>query len=510
MDSLAQPSIAVAPESPRAVDALLGGALVVLAFVLYRGSAPAVVNLDGLGYLKLLPHNFAAGHLLYMPLLRAATAAFHGQGLEAGHWLSATAGALSVGLAFLCARCLVGRSAAVLAAAGLAVSYGAWVQGADVEVYAVALAALLALFAVALAYRASPGAGVALAIGVALGVAVLTHLTHVLATPFVVVWIARHARGRRAALAHAALACTVGGALSIAAYAWAALHVRGVGVGGALRWIATARHGFSYSGGPLDRLADAVYGLARSLVWSPYLYESDAQRLLGQFLLGLGATALLVGVIVARRGALPPLPRTPLAVWIGAYAAMALGFFGADHERWLFVLPPLWLLASAAISTLARPSLVAAAAVALLAAANAATAIGPATRERWDRTRAEDAAAVMSDGDLVIFPGHSWDEYVGFYPRRDLEPLPLAYYAGVLGPGGCLARLDREVAAARRRHARIWALRLDDADGTPGFYELASLGLSRSSLGAVLARLHPTPVATVEPKVTVWRLDAGE
>ena len=39
--------------------------------ILYLVTAPAIPNLDGLGYLKLLPHNFAAGHLLYMPALRA-------------------------------------------------------------------------------------------------------------------------------------------------------------------------------------------------------------------------------------------------------------------------------------------------------------------------------------------------------------------------------------------------------------------------------------------------------
>ena len=43
------------------------------ATILYLLTAPATVNADGLGYLKLLPHNFAAGHLLFMPLLRGAT-----------------------------------------------------------------------------------------------------------------------------------------------------------------------------------------------------------------------------------------------------------------------------------------------------------------------------------------------------------------------------------------------------------------------------------------------------
>ena len=51
------------------VDGLVGVALAIAALRLYRASAPAVVNLDGLGYLKQMSHNFAAGHLLYLPLL---------------------------------------------------------------------------------------------------------------------------------------------------------------------------------------------------------------------------------------------------------------------------------------------------------------------------------------------------------------------------------------------------------------------------------------------------------
>jgi hypothetical protein len=489
-------------------DALVGGALALLAWALYRRTAPAVVNLDGLGYLKLIPHNFAAGHLLFMPLVRFAAARFHGDGLAAARAVDAAAAAAAIGLAFACARAFLGRGPSALAAAGLAVSYGVWVQGADVEVYACALAALLALFALLCAYRERPTAGVAAAAGVALGVAVLFHVTHVLAVPLVLTWMIVHARRRRLGLMHACLTCALGGALVVAAYAWAALGVRHLDAAGALRWVRTAAHGFRYSGDPLARIADSTYGLARALVWSPYLYESDAQRLLGQFLVGLTALGLLAGVVVVRRRALPPLPWLPLGAWAASYAAMALLYFGSDHERWLFVLPPLWLAAAAAVGTLRRAAAVGALAVALLAVANACMAIGPAMGERWDRTRAEQAASAMADGDLVIFPGHSWDEYIGFYGQRRFTLFPVSYYAGVHGPDGCLARLEREMAAARARGANLWTVRLPDDDADPrGFVELESLGLPRAALRARLARFRLVPVRTVEPKVTVWRIE---
>src|SRR5262249_19703131 len=156
---------------------------------LYRGTAPAQVNLDGLGYLKLLPHNFSAGHLLYMPLLRATTALRYGDALDAGRLLDAVSASAAVALFYTCARTFVDRAAALLAAAGLAVSYAVWVQGCDVECYAPALLALIALLVLLCAARARPGVETTLGVGVALGVAVLTHLTHVLAAPLVVAWM---------------------------------------------------------------------------------------------------------------------------------------------------------------------------------------------------------------------------------------------------------------------------------------------------------------------------------
>jgi hypothetical protein len=149
-----------------------------------------------------------------------------------------------------------------------------------------------------------------------------------------------------------------------------------------------------------------------------------------------------------------------------------------------------------------------AALVAYLALTNAATAIGPARTEVWDRTRADVATALMRDDDLVLFPGHSWDEYIGFYTGTRIIPFPLSYYAGRDGKDSMIARLDREVKKARARGAHVYAVRLyDDKDDVRGFYELDTLGLPRPALLELLARFEAVPLATTEPKVTVWRLD---
>jgi hypothetical protein len=499
-------------------------ALGALSTLLYLATAPDVVNLDGLGYLKLLPHNFAAGHLLFMPALRLATRLCGGDGLRAGRLLDALLGGSGVVLTYGIARRLVGhagqlaadaRFAATVAAAGVAVSYGYWVQGSDVEAYAAAEVALLCTVRLLIAYRGHPTAARALAVGAMLGVAVLCHLTHALASLLVAASLISFAPTARTGRWHALLALTVGGALSIGAYAYAALVVRGHDLDGALRWIGTAAHGFHYGGGPY-KLADALYGLAKCLVWSPYLYEADAQKLLGQFLLGLFPLVALGALALARRPSLArPSPSPSLdgrlgAAWVLPYALVGVLFFGSDSERWLFVLVPLWLVAGALLSTLPRRRAVAIAVVAYFGVVNLYTAILPAHRETWTRHRATATAERLGAGDLLIFPGHSWDEYVSFFARGEIEPFPVAYYAARDGVAACLARLERAVAAARAHGGQVYAVRLFDGhdDDPRGVVELDALGFPRSALEALLQKgftLVPQPIEG--EGVTLVRLD---
>jgi hypothetical protein len=484
---------------------LLGAA----ATVLYLFTAPGVVNLDGLGYLKLLPHNFAAGHLLYMPLLRLARRLLGGDGLVAGRLLDAVLGGSGVVLQYGIVRRVAGdagllgesaRFAATVAAVGLALSYGYWVEGSDVEAYAAAVVALLSTVRLALAYQRRPTTARALAVGVALGVSVGFHLSHVLLSFFVVVALSRR-RG------HAALALVTGGALSLGLYAYAALIVRGHDLAGALRWIGTAAHGF-HEGGGIYRVADAIYGLAKAVIYSPYLYEADAQRLIGQFLLGL-LPLVALGILAWAR------PRPALdwrlgAAWIVPYAAIGVLFFGSDSERWLFVLPALWLLAGVLLATVGQArATVAAWVLVYVGALNFVTGILPAHRDTWSRRRAEAAAALFHDGDLLIFPGHSWDEYISFYATARLAPLPVVYYCARDGVDEGFQRIEREVAATMMRGGTVWAVRVfDDRDDDPrGWSELGQLGVSRERLRARLTEAMRATAQTPIPGLTVVRLD---
>lgn len=483
------------------------------ATLLYLVTAPAVPNLDGLGYVKLLPHNFAAGHLLFMPVLRALTRLV-GDGLHAGRLYDALLGGTGVVLFYGIARRLLAAwsedaatMGATFAACGLALSYGYWSEANDVEAYAAAMVALLATVRMALAFRATPTLGRAATVGALLGIAVLSHLSHVLLSFFVAAFLYRHARAPRRWVAPA-IALAVGGAMSMAGYAYAALVVRHHDLPAALKWIGTAQHGFVASGGPY-RLADAVYGLAKAVVFSPWLYEADASKLIGQFLLGLvPVAALLVGALSKPR-ALERLDCFALAWWVAPYAALGIAFFGADPERWIFVLPAGWILAAACVLELARPARAAAAVLAWVGVFNLATAVWPAHRDHWPRQKAEATAALLGDGDLLIFPGHSWDEYVVFYGKAKVEPFPVSYYAARDGKAACWARLDKEIAAARARGGRVFAVRVfDDGDEDPrGFWELNTVGVSRAALKEELQhRLRPVTLVPLEG-FSVTRLD---
>ncbi|MCU1279316.1 MAG: hypothetical protein JWM53_2862 [bacterium] len=484
------------------------------ATLLYLVTAPAIPNLDGLGYLKLLPHNFAAGHLLFMPALRALTRLV-GDGLRAGRLYDALLGGTGVVLQYSIARRLLAawpddaaRLGAAFAAAGLALSYGYWSEANDVEAYAAATVALLATVRMALSFAPYPTVGRAAATGALLGVAVLSHLSHVLIAPFVAYYLWRHARARR--LLPPLVALAVGGALSLGLYAYAALVVRGHDLPAAIKWIATAQHGFVSSGGAY-RLADAIYGMCKAIVWSPYLYEADAQKLVGQLLLGLvPIAALVVGALSTwARRARERLDLAALGVWTAPYALLGIAFFGADPERWIFVLPAAWILAAALVLELDRPARAVAALLVWVGAFNLVTAVWPAHRDHWPRQKAELTAAQLRDGDLLIFPGHSWDEYVVFYGAPRIEPFPLSYYAARDGAAAAWKRLDQEIAEARARGGRVFCVRVfDEADQDPrGLWELSTVGVSRAALVAELAK-RGRPVTLVPTEgLTVTRLD---
>ncbi|MGZ3438513.1 MAG: hypothetical protein ACXVDD_03315 [Polyangia bacterium] len=428
----------------------------VVAAVAYLAMAPRVVNGDGLGYLKAaLAGTLYPGHLAYVPLLTAIAklvgATRPVELLWPARVLSAAAAALAIALVGSIAERRAGaRAAGIAASVGLAASWGALSAGSDVESYAPALGALVA--ALWLADRQRP-----IASGLLCAAATLLHVENVLFVP-VAALVCERRRGWLLAAA----------ALPIAAAYAAVLPAHGVG------WIAGASHGLRY---PLRWTTPfvALYGACKALVYSPYPYEASWARVLGCFVVGAAAAAAMA--IGARR----PLSRAATAAWIVPYAAVGVAFYASDAERWTFLLPLAWLAAAA------RPGR-ALAVAACVAAANAVVWL-PTAKDATLRVRAEAAARHLADGDVVVGPGHGWDEYLGFWDGPRVTTLPLVYFAGAVGRDA----LPAAIARAASGH-RLFVARLAN-DGDPiGWKELQLFGVTRENVRALLPAGHEVDV----------------
>jgi hypothetical protein len=435
-------------------------AIAIVGAILYLFLAPAVVNGDGLGYLKAaLEGQLYPGHLGYVPLLMLArwlarAGARAVDGLAGARLVSAIAAAVAAAALGATARRRVGTAlAGDLATVGLLVSWGTLSAGSDVESYAPALAALtVTLYCLGRADNARW----AIASGLGLALAVLFHVENLLfAVPAALLL------GRRAPLGLGVAALVVGAAYALV------LPTHGAA------WLSSASHGLSY---PLRATmpAIALYGACKALVYSPYPYEASWPRVLVPFAVG----ALLLGMALTLvRGARSPLPRAVVAAWLLPYALVGCVFYASDAERWTFLLPLLWL----AVAATPRPRH---ALAVMLAIALANTIVWlPVARDDRLRVQARRAAVHLADGDLVIGPGHGWDEYIGFYEGPRVVPFPLVYWVGRLGGRAPLAR---ELAVAAARTPRVFLARCNDDRDPLGWKELVQFGITRDNLRALL------------------------
>jgi hypothetical protein len=435
----------------RAMVAALACATVLVCIAI----APAVVNGDGLGYLDAsVRGELYPGHLAYLPLLRMVRAIAHaGPRPVDGLLIARVVSALSAGIAVAA----IGAAASALAcdarvaAAGLASSFGLLISGSDVESYAPALAALCLALLAAVHQRA-------LLAALALAAAALLHLENVLFGLPLLILI------RRKLLLVIVSAGAVAASYLVAGFSPASL------IG--------ASHGFRY---PLHWYtpAVAIYGAAKALLYAPYPYEASWARVIGHAL--PGAAALIALALVAAR-AKPPLGRSATLAWALPYALVGVAFFASDAERWIFLLPLAWLSVAAARGR-ARVALGLAAA---LFALNLMVWLPHARDLSW-RDRARAAGRFALDGDLIVSPGHGWDEYVGFYEGVAVGHFPLVYHAGRLGSAAAMkAQLAADLDDARRRGHRALLVRFDDPHDPMGWKELLQFGVTRDNWKSLL------------------------
>jgi hypothetical protein len=234
-------------------------------------------------------------------------------------------------------------------------------------------------------------------------------------------------------------------------------------------------HGFRY---PLHLYTPlvALWGMTRSLVYAPYLYEASLAKVV--IASSIGALFLLALIASSSRGP-SPLSRAAVLAWVLPYGAVGLGFFASDSERWIFLLPLAWLFVAAR----ARPRHVFLIAAGLVVA-NCVCWL-PTARDSRAVDQARAYASSLRAGDLVLSPGHGWDESIVLY-ADDIVPFPLVYHAALRGGLDGLARdLDEAILAAHARGARVVLARMND-DSVLGWKELAVLGIDRQAIYTLL------------------------
>ncbi|MEO6950202.1 MAG: hypothetical protein ABI321_00210 [Polyangia bacterium] len=430
--------------------------------------APREVNGDGIGYIKAARDGLLyPGHLAYLPLLRAFWHAATALGLAGtrladavwpGRVLSAVGAACAaLALLHIVAR-RAGARAGLIAGVGLAASSGLLGAGCDLESYAPALAAVLGCVWALDEERVTLGA-------LLLALATLLHVENAL-FGLAALTLTR-ARARFSIVA---------GAATLAAYLGS----------GMLTSLPRSSHGFVY---PLHAYTPlvAVWGALRTLVFVPYPYEASLLRV-------VVPTLLAVGFALALRPR-TKLPRALVLLWLAPYTLVGVVFFPSDPERWLFVLPLVWMTA--------RPRVLV---VVTLALVNIALWL-PHARDARGLDAASRAATHLSAHDVVVMPGHGWDESLALV-ADDIRPFPFVFHAAARGG---VEGLGQALDEALKDGSRVVSVRLDDDDaasdvsGTLGYKELARYGLGRPALRALLKARGLSPGRTLGDGVTLWR-----
>ncbi len=462
-------------------------------------TAPATVNGDGLGYLReVAGRDLVPGHLAYLPMLRAlARLTRPAAPLDLEPWARGLSLLFALGglaLFYDAARRVRAPAAALFATALLGLSHAYFRSAQEVEVYAAAACAALAVLWALTRLITGPREHAprwAATAGAALGLAVLCHLTLALLVIPVAIVIWRHAPGRRGrSLALAALLAAV---VALPPFLLALRAEGRLAPAAAWAWLRSADHGIPYPHTVYTPLV-ATWGLARSLVHAPYPYEAPVAAVVALSAAALLAWAALVWMrrTTTRRSPSPALPdgRWLLAAWITPLALFGVAFYPSDTERWIFVLP---LLALALAPAAGRAGLAVLGAIALL---NFFSVELPQARDDSAPRRAAAVDRATRSRDLIISPGHGWDELLGLASPAPARRWILIYYVGAeRSAERAVAKLRAEIAATFAAGGRPYVARLRDDTDPRGFKELAQLGLPPEAVAALFRPYRPRPTA---------------
>jgi hypothetical protein len=440
---------------------------------------PIMVDGDGLSHSsRAIYQGFLSGmdpnHPLAAALLRAIYIPLRAAGLER---LTLTT---FVGVSSLCAvgtflllacsifpRFIKARSVSLLCALGVVESYGVLSRASTIEVYAPALFLDVALIAYCLRSSFSRDRAAVIA-GLLLVLAVGLHVTNLLIIPGVIALVI--GRTPRERIVRTMLE---GGATFLL----------GMGVILSLLWLGLGRatwppdlalilpqRELEPSLGLGGRLTRAAYGFARTVAFLPYHRELRAPFAVPYIVL-VGGVFLLCAYL-ARRGFLTHLGKNRrlllmLILLATPFLFIGVSYYPSDPERWLFLMPLLWLLIGLAWDqfdpgpgrrTIAWDSPIVLAAIVIGLGTYNAAALLPETRANRNLVGLRELSKLSTHDDLVISPEGIRGRINEFYLGRPIQAENLTVMALVKGHGADLNgiqadlddRIDRALQGGRR------------------------------------------------------------
>lgn len=506
-----------------ALRRLIPVAVGVCTTVLLYSLRPLVVSGDGVGYIKRLispERDVVPGHLLYIPFLEQLNLIIFPNG---GHLdativatlVSAIGGGLACGFLYaITSRFTDRRWPGLVAVSGLCVSYGFYRASGDVEAYSSAVAIIVAIAWCLLPGKQPIGWGKTIAAGVLLGIATLLHTSLVLITPFVLLagWHSSNSWLKPA------VSLCVGGSLSLGSFLIVSMGFLGMDLSSSVAWIMTADNGYaqpptislSFFFRNLGRL---FYGICRTFVHSPAPDRLGVQASVQSSAVGMVYLIIVLGLTVwGLKSMSKEIRRRLRSLWAWLVPLVFFGFlfFPAATERWVFILPCLWLVFSLALLSHRKAWIAPVATAVMIALPLVANIITVSQERQLDRRTLERSRAVselLRQGDLLLYPGHTWDEYIGFYEDAPVERFILASFAGEEQGDreAFLARLRRSLDDTFSQGGRVIAVRVFDAPETHhGWSLLRALGVPRDDVLALLAEYEAQPLTC--STVCVWEI----
>jgi hypothetical protein len=362
-------------------------------------------------------------------------------------------------------RFIRGWSVSVLCALGVVVSYGVISRASTIEVYAPALFLDVALIAYCLRSPFNRDRDAVVA-SLLLTLAVGFHVTNLLIVPFVIALVLGRTPQERI------IRTLLWGGATFLMGMGVILSLLWLGRGGA-KWppdlaLILPRRDPQPSLGPGGHLSRAAYGFARTVAFLPYIRDLRA-ALAVPYVVLLGGVLLLCAHL-ARKGFLAHLGKngrlmTMLALLATPFLIVGVSYYPSDPERWLFLMPPLWLLVglvwdqySPGEGGIAWNSPILLAAIVIGLGTYNAVAMLPDALANRNLTGLRELSQLTTSDDLVISPSNVKMRINEFYldrpiPAENLTVMALAEEHGADLPGmqaDLADRIDRALRGGRR------------------------------------------------------------